>query len=128
MRYQSSMFCSHLLAVFLFMLVSGCYYDKEKILYPGEATCVAVTNPTFNATVLPMLTTNCNNCHGGTSPSGGIKLDTYLEVSKYVKSGSLIGSINYTGGFSPMPKGGNKMSACQIKQIQDWITAGALNN
>jgi len=128
MKYRIYFFEACFLMTFFAILFSGCYYDKAEILYPGSTTCVPVTNPTFNANVLPLLNTNCNNCHAGTSPSGGIKLDTYTEVSKYVKSGSLMGSINNAAGFSPMPKGANKMPACQINQIQDWITAGALNN
>jgi hypothetical protein len=72
--------------------------------------------------------TKCNNCHGGISPSAGIKLDTYTEAVKYVNDKSLMGSINHASGYSAMPKGGYKMPACEIQKIQDWINSGSPNN
>jgi hypothetical protein len=117
-----------LLVALLSFLFARCYYDNETKLYPDSINCKVPASPSFATDVLPLLNTRCNNCHGGSSPSGGIKLDTYTDVSTYVKSGSLMGSINQTSGYSPMPKGGSKMSACDINKIQNWITSGAYNN
>ena len=117
-----------LIVLFPVLLFASCYYDNETKLFPDVANCTAPTNPTFTANVLPLLNSRCNSCHGGTSPSGGIRLDSYNEVSKYVKTGSLIGSVNQTSVYSPMPKGGGKMSACDINKIQNWIASGTLNN
>jgi len=117
---------------YIFILIafgfSSCYYDNAALLYPGSENCTPVTNPTFSADILPLLNTKCNNCHSGASPSGGIKLDTHSEVVKYANNKSLMGSINHASGFSAMPKGGYKMPSCEIQKIQDWITAGTLNN
>ena len=110
------------------LLFVSCFYDNEATLYPESANCDATAVATFSAEVLPLLNGRCNGCHAGTSPSGGIKLNTYAEVMKYVNDGSLMGSIEHASGFSPMPKNGSKMSACQIQEIQSWIDAGALNN
>lgn len=110
------------------LLLASCFYDNEERLYPESANCDATAVATFSAEVLPLLNGRCNGCHSGTSPSGGIKLNTYSEVIKYVNDGSLIGSIEHRSGFSPMPKNGSKMSACQIQEIQSWIDAGALDN
>ncbi|MBN8577770.1 MAG: hypothetical protein J0L66_12565 [Cytophagales bacterium] len=114
-----------LLGVFL---LSGCYYDNEATLYPGSGTCTPLTSSTFSANVLPLLNNRCNNCHGGSNPSAGIDLTTYAKVLKYVNDGSLMGSINFSSGFSPMPKNSGKMSACDIQKIRLWIEAGSLNN
>ncbi|WP_113923525.1 hypothetical protein [Cognataquiflexum aquatile] len=111
----------------LFVLL-GCYYDKEEILYPELNNCTPAANPLFSADVLPILNRKCNNCHGGSSPSAGIKLDTHTEVLKYVNNGSLMGSINHLAGFSPMPKNTGKMSQCEIDKLQNWINSGKLNN
>jgi cytochrome c5 len=110
------------------LLLASCYYDNEETLYPGSANCDPTAVGTFNADVMPLLNARCNSCHAGTSPSGGIKLDSYTEVIKYVENGSLIGSIEHASGFSAMPKNGSKMTTCQIQTIQSWIDAGALNN
>ena len=109
------------------MLAASCYYDNEAKLYPGTY-CTPVVNPTFNTDVLPLLNAKCNSCHAGASPSGGIKLDSFAEVSKYVSNGKLLGSIKQTSGFSAMPKNAGKMPACQISVIEDWINAGGTNN
>ncbi len=110
------------------LLLVGCYYDKEEILYPQSANCTPIANPTFTTDVLPLLNAKCNNCHAGSSASAGIRLDSFSEVIKYVNNGTLMGSINHASGFSPMPKNGSKMSSCDIQKIQDWITTGAGSN
>jgi hypothetical protein len=106
---------------------SGCYYDTEAVLYPGSS-CKPVSNPSLVTDVMPILNSRCNNCHSGTSPSAGIKLDSYIEVMKSVNNNSLMGSINHESSFSPMPKNAGKMNSCEIQKIQDWITQGTLNN
>jgi hypothetical protein len=110
------------------ILVSGCYYDKEELLYPGSANCTVPATSTFAVDVLPLLNKRCNSCHAGSSPSAGIVLDSYTEVMKYVNNGSLMGSINQTSAYSPMPKNSGKMSACEIEKIQKWVDSSALNN
>ena len=113
---------------FIAMIITGCYYDNEEELYPGAANCTVPETSTFSGSVLPLLNNRCNSCHGGVSPSGGIKLTTYTDVMKYVNNESLMGSINHLAGFSAMPKNAGKMSSCDIGTIQKWIDSGALNN
>lgn len=110
------------------LLLSGCYYDKEEVLYPGSTQCTVPETATFTIDVVPLLNNKCNSCHAGSSPSAGIILSGYAEVIKYVNNGSLMGSINQASGYSAMPKNSTKMSACEIQKIQNWIDAGALNN
>lgn len=110
----------------LFSLPS-CYYDNEATLYQNVPCEIPVTLA-FTADVLPLLNARCNNCHAGSSPSAGIKLNSYTEVVKYVNNGTLMGSINHSSGFSAMPKNGSKMSSCDIKKIQGWIDSGIPNN
>lgn len=110
------------------VVLSGCYYDHEEVLYPESANCTVPATSTFSANVLPLLNNRCNSCHGGSSPSAGIDLTTYTEVMKYVNDGSLMGSVNHASGYSAMPKNSGKMSSCDIGTIQKWIDSGALNN
>jgi hypothetical protein len=114
--------------LFSMVVFSACYYDKEEILYPGSLDCNPATDQSFSADILPLLNARCNNCHGGSSPSAGIRLDSFSEATKNVNNGSFMGSINQLSGYSPMPKNGTKLSACEIKKIQRWIDSGALNN
>jgi hypothetical protein len=103
----------------------SCYYNNAEDLL-GTANC-DTTNVTYSITVNKILTDYCTSCHSDASLQGGITLEGYDNVKKYVDNGSLIGSINQVG-FSPMPKGSAKLSDCDISKIQKWISDGAPNN
>ena len=82
----------------------------------------------FAAVVKPIIETNCQGCHSGGSPSGGINLSDYVGIKARVDSGQLLGSIDWQDGFSRMPQGAAKLDQCKIDQITSWINAGADNN
>ena len=108
--------------------LTGCYRDNEEVLYAGNGDC-DVNGVTYLSAVAPILQSNgCHGCHSGASPAGNISLQGYSNVKTIAMNGKLYGAINHVAGFSPMPKGGNKMSACNISKIKAWIDAGALNN
>ncbi|GAB2838446.1 hypothetical protein [Ferruginibacter profundus] len=118
-----------LLAAGLFVVMisnTGCYYDKEEILYPQ--TVCDTANVTYSSSVVPVLVSNCTVCHGGTTPSAGIKLDTYADVKIQVTNGRLWGAVSQAVSYSPMPKNAPKMSSCNLTKIKKWIDAGAPNN
>ena len=86
------------------------------------------TNVTFAKSISPIITNYCQGCHNNSNLSGGINLQGYTNIITHVNSGRLIGTIEQKSGFSPMPKGGTKLSDCNIKKIQIWVAAGAPNN
>ena len=115
-------------AGFFLLGLSSCFYDKADLIYPQPTTCDTATI-TYSGTVAPILTTNCNGCHGGTAAAGaGIKLDTYASLSTWVTNGRFLNSMLHNGQASPMPKGGSKLDACTINKVSAWITKGAANN
>ena len=82
----------------------------------------------YAADIAPIMSTFCNGCHGGSFPSAGINTSTWSGLQASVTNGSLLGSVQHTGGFSFMPKGTAMMDECNITKIRKWIQAGALNN
>ena len=109
-------------------ILTGCYYDIEEELYPPQGNC-DTANTNYSVTVSSILQNyGCTGCHSGAGPSGNISLDGYANVRTSALGGKLYGAINHDPGFSPMPQGGNKMSACNINKIKAWIDAGAPNN
>jgi hypothetical protein len=106
--------------------VTGCYYDVEEELY-GNACDTA--NVTYSATITGLLNSyGCVSCHSGATPSGSFRLQTHAEVKAKITDGRLLGAINHTPGFAPMPQGANKMNRCDIEKIEAWANAGAPNN
>lgn len=82
----------------------------------------------YNATIKPIMEAACTGCHSGGSPSGGIDLSTYANVRVFATEGSLLGSMNYTGGYSKMPKGLAKLGDCKLNSVAAWINQGTKNN
>jgi len=83
---------------------------------------------TYSGAVQSIMQDNCVACHSGTLQNGGVDLSNYTGVHAVAINGKLIGTVTHAAGFSAMPQGANKLSDCNITQIQKWIDAGAQNN
>lgn len=82
----------------------------------------------YSTAIKPLMDTKCVGCHNPSNLGGNIDLSTYNAVKVVALNGKLYGSVAWTAGISAMPKGGVKMPACEIVQIQKWIAAGTPNN
>jgi uncharacterized membrane protein len=83
---------------------------------------------TYSAAIKPIMDSKCVGCHNPSSLGGNINVSTYSALKITALNGKLYGSIAHQPGYSPMPKNSAKLSDCEIKQIQKWISAGSLNN
>jgi len=83
---------------------------------------------TYSGAVKGIMQNSCVACHSATLQNGGADLSTYSGVKSAAVAGTLTGTITHASGYSPMPQGGNKLSDCEITQIQKWIDSGTLNN
>lgn len=83
---------------------------------------------TYSGAVKIIIDNKCVGCHNPTNLGGNINLSTYDAVRLVALNGKLYGSVAQQPGYSPMPKNGFKLSDCEIRQIQKWISAGSLNN
>ncbi|MGZ8523758.1 MAG: hypothetical protein ACXWV1_04975 [Chitinophagaceae bacterium] len=83
---------------------------------------------TYSAAIKPIMDSKCVGCHNPSSLGGNINVSTYSALKLTALNGKLYGSIAHQPGYSPMPKNSAKLSDCEIKQIQKWISAGSLNN
>jgi len=110
----------------------SCYWDNEEYLYPEIASgCDTTATVTYSGVVTALLQGRCLSCHSSSTAAnlgGNIKLDTYAGVKTYADNGQLLGSIQHASGYSQMPKGSTKLSACEIASIEKWLAAGTLNN
>lgn len=94
---------------------------------PNSSGC-DTTDVRYSTTIKPIMQLKCTGCHSGGSPSAGLDLTTYASMAAIALNGKLIGVVDHLPGYSPMPKGGNKLPECEVSQIRAWIQAGAPNN
>ncbi|HQW43159.1 MAG: hypothetical protein IPF69_06005 [Chitinophagaceae bacterium] len=83
---------------------------------------------TYSGAVKPIMDAKCTGCHNPGNLGGNIDVSTYTAVRVVALNGKLYGSVAHQAGYSPMPKNSAKLSDCEIRQIQKWVTAGSLNN
>jgi hypothetical protein len=115
-------------ALIFVAILSGCYYDRESELYGAAAPCDS-TAVTYSGAISSILNQNgCIGCHSGSTPSGNINLQGYTNVKTVALNGKLVGAISHDPAYSPMPKGGGKLSTCDINKVKAWVSAGAQNN
>ncbi len=86
------------------------------------------TSVSYSGTIKNIISIKCQGCHSSSSASGGIDLGTYQGVKAKINDGRLWGAVNHMPGYAAMPRNGNKLSDCELKQIKKWIDASAPNN
>jgi hypothetical protein len=126
---KSNIVTFSLLSFFVLVLLYSCKKDSADVMFPDKGDCLT-TNMKFSLDIKPILANSCAfaGCHSTTSKAGGYAYETYDEVILSANNGSLIGAIKHQSGYSTMPKGGSKLSNCQISKIESWISNGAPNN
>lgn len=82
----------------------------------------------YSGAVKNTIQNKCVGCHNPASLGGNVDLSTYNSVKTEALNGKLYGSITQQSGFAAMPKNSPKLSDCEIKQIQKWISVGTPNN
>lgn len=106
---------------------ASCYYDNEEELYPN-VVCTT-DSMSYANDIVPIFESNsCYGCHSAQANFGNVNMSTHTDLIKYVNDGSLVGCLEHTGSFSPMPRGGAKMTDCNINKVKAWISQGAKNN
>lgn len=105
---------------------------NQGLLFNSCTDC-DTTKFTYAAIIKPILSNYCVSCHNATSTMGSVNLATYNDVVNELTNnpGRLVASIEWTGqytGNKAMPYGSGKLPDCYIKQIKNWINAGALND
>ncbi len=131
------------IVILICVVFAGCYYDKADMVNPNTALLGCDTTAvSYSATVAPIIAdNNCNTCHSSGAArgsGGGIVLDTYVGVQGSALAGQLVPAVRQDAScascvpayptYEPMPKGGNKIDDCSIKQIAAWVNQGAKNN
>jgi len=81
---------------------------------------------TFSGAIKPILDKYCVGCHMYPNASASIDLSSHTGAAVAAKDGKLLNSLKRSIDW--MPKGGKKLSDCQISQFERWINAGTPND
>lgn len=101
---------------------SGCYYDKEELLYPGGSNCSGSANKFSN--VNPIIQSKCgfsSSCHAAGSTNSGGPLTSYDLIkakASNIKLQVQTGLMPQTGSLTPT----------ELQSIVCWVESGAPNN
>jgi uncharacterized membrane protein len=121
MRYRISL----LSIAILIISMTGCYYDKEDLLYGTSAIVDCNTiSAKFATDVNPIIQSKCatSGCHDAAGAAGGSILETYAQISSQaarVKQRCVIDKTMPTSG---------PLLPTEVAIIKCWVDGGALNN
>lgn len=95
-----------------------------------DTTGFTLANSRYGTEIKNILDSNaCLSCHSASIADGGIILEGYDNLKKYVDDDRLLGTIAHLNGYEPMPRGGGpKMAQTDICRIKFWVDNGAPNN
>jgi hypothetical protein len=116
-----------LFSLALLLFLSSCYYNNKETLYPNLAPCDSSV-VTYSKNISSIMSSYCINCHGADAASLGGSIDFRTYEGVKAKIDRIYGCMNHSSGYSPMPKGGNKLDDCKIQQVKKWKDTGAQNN
>ena len=118
-------FFGRVLTLIMAMEITGCYYDKEDLLYhkAGAVDC-SLVSATYSADVAPLIKNKCATagCHNAAGSAGGTVLENYAQVAGVSARIYQRCVVEQT-----MPPGG-ALSPAEIAIITCWINSGAPNN
>ncbi|BAV06677.1 hypothetical protein SAMN05421788_107337 [Filimonas lacunae] len=112
------------------LAIISCSKTSEEKLTAGTSNTCDTVNVSYSATIVPILQANCYSCHGSSSNggSGGIVLEGYTNLVKWVNNGYLVGNVTHAPGYVAMPYGKAKLPDCEVNTIVAWVRQGAKNN
>lgn len=104
------------------VFLSGCYYDKEEVLYPDSLSCTTVPAK-FSTDIGPLIQTRCaiSGCHAAGSTNGPGPLTSYTLI----KNAAPEIKVAVVSRF--MPRIGT-LTPLEIKKISCWVDSGAPEN
>ena len=100
----------------------SCQYNVESVLY-GSSDCPPI-EATYQMHIAAIIENHCEGCHSGNTPSGGLLLTNYEDVTAAVSYSGLAERIQLPiSDPNAMPPNGG-LSACDIEALLNWVDNG----
>jgi hypothetical protein len=108
------------LIFFSLLFPPGCKNYNAVDLYPPCDT----VDVTYSDDIHPIISANCLPCHSIANQFGGVILAVLDSARIPARNGLLLKAVTHEQSVIPMPKGGEKLSDCEIAKIRRWIFLG----
>ena len=136
MKSVSRLLVAATLAVIVWSASTGCEHDPINPVDPNPTDTTSPCDPgtvDFKNEVLPLITSKCAmpGCHNSPNGEDGVVLDSYAQIRKEVRPGSLNNSelweaITETDPDKMMPPPGYpQLTPAEKELIKKWIQQGA---
>ncbi|MFN8394573.1 MAG: c-type cytochrome domain-containing protein [Bacteroidia bacterium] len=94
----------------------------------NTVTCDTSAAVTYSGDIQPMISTYCGGCHGGSSPSAGLDLNSFTVVKDNVVNGRIQGSMTGDPNYVSMPPNSALLPSCYVTKIEQWLAEGTPDN
>ncbi|MCX8473899.1 MAG: hypothetical protein ORN85_09655 [Sediminibacterium sp.] len=111
------------LAIFAF--VYSCQKSTSSTAISNNYDCSQ--SYSYTTDIAPILNASCAlvGCHNASSRESGYDFSSYTAAKSYTsKINAIIGSMNYSSGYKPMPQGRAQLSTATIQKIYCWYANG----
>lgn len=115
---------------FFLLLAVGCTKtnEEELLLQAKQQELCSKDTISFSQDVVPIIREYCISCHSASLANGSVVMENYDQISTLASSGDLMGSINHDPGYTAMPNDGRKLTSCETRALNTWISQGVKNN
>lgn len=118
-----------LLCTGIFFIYSCTNANKETVS-PSVCKADSPVSMSYSKDIRPIFSSYCYGCHSTENQGvSGVDLEDTTQLNKYIQNDQLVNNINHAAGADPMPPPpAQKLSDCNISEIELWISQGAPKN
>jgi len=115
---------SLLTLLMLGLFIVACSDGEDPDPEPEPEVCETM-GMRYDTTMRDILNTNCATAGCHEPGTNTFPMHNWDAAKAAVSFGRISGAINHEAGFSPMPRGMDKLDQCTIDQIDSWLDDGA---
>ncbi len=118
---KSTSLLASMAVIVALLCVSSCASSHSgQNTYTSQASCA--TEPTYEADIKPIMSTQCVKCHNANKRTDGVSLDTFEGTKECFAKGEGLCTVYHD--CSPMPKRAPKLSTTQLETLSCWVKSG----
>ncbi len=110
---------------FLFVFILNSCMSEKGMPIPKGLVCDSVIS--YSSTIAPLVMLQCEPCHSGSVPAGGLDFSSYEALKSKADDGRLQATV-VDNKTMPQPGSGYDLTEGERLKFACWISQGASNN